>query len=150
MSSLYPPSAFYFKVSFGSPPSAEDTSFQEVSGIASRIETEDVQEGGENRYVHRLPTKVTHPKLVVKRGIAEINSPLVRWCLSFLEGDLSEPLEPKPITVLLLDEKGDRLRGWSFENAYPVSWEVEGFNSTRNEVAIEKIEFNYNNSTRLI
>ena len=127
-----------------------DTSFQEVSGIGSQIETEDVQEGGENRYVHRLPTKVTHSKLVVKRGIAEITSPLVVWCRSVLEADFIKPIVPMPITVFLLNENATPIRGWAFANAYPVNWEIEAFNSTKNDVAIEKIEFSYNYTTRLI
>jgi phage tail-like protein len=150
MSSSYPPSAFHFKVAFGSPAGMPDTSFQEVSGIGSQIETEDVQEGGENRYVHRLPTKVTHPKLVVKRGIAEITSPLVIWCRSILEADFIKPLVPMPVTVFLLNENSNPIRAWFFANAYPVNWEIEPFNSTKNEVAIEKIEFSYNYTTRLV
>ena len=146
----YPPPAFYFTVGFPKPDQGADTHFQDVTGISSEIETEDVVEGGENRYVHRLPKAVKHPKLVLKRGIAEISSPLVKWCRSVLEADFSAPIEPKEMTVYLLDENRDPIRGWSFVNAYPVNWEVENFNSTKNEVAIEKIELSYTYSERLI
>ncbi|TPW15554.1 MAG: hypothetical protein FD130_1178, partial [Halothiobacillaceae bacterium] len=39
---------------------------------------------------------------------------------------------------------------WTFANAYPVSWEVESFSSTKNEVAIEKLELSYNYSNRMM
>lgn len=134
----YPPSAFYFKVVIGK----TVTSFQEVTGIGSEIETEEVIEGGENRYVHRLPKAVKHPKLVLKRGIAPGKSPLVRWCKDVLE-EFKIPIKPELLHVHLLNEKGDPIRSWSFANAYPVNWEVESFNSTKNEVALEKIELSY-------
>ena len=31
-------------------------------------------EGGENRFVHRLPKPVKHPNLVLKRGLATTSS----------------------------------------------------------------------------
>lgn len=146
----YPPSAFYFKVVFAATAGMTDTSFQDVSGIGSEIETEDVVEGGENRYVHRLPKSVKHPKLVLKRGIAKMTSPLVLWCRSVLEADFIAPIVPMPMMVFLLNENGTPVRAWSFANAYPVNWEVENLNSTKNEVAIEKIELSYNYSNRVI
>jgi phage tail-like protein len=149
-SSEYPPSAFYFKVVFSSTLGRGDTSFQEVSGIGSEIDTEDVVEGGENRYVYRLPKSVKHPKLVLKRGIATINSPLVIWCKSILESDFVAPIVPVPLLVFLMNEDKIPIRVWGFADAYPVKWEVEAFNSTKNEVAIEKIELSYTYSSRLI
>ena len=143
----YPPSAFYFSVQLGMF-NLIDTSFQEVTGIGPEIETEDVVEGGENRYVHQLPKSVKHPKLVLKRGITNISSPLIIWCKSILEGGFSSPIEPQLIHVSLLNEYAIPTRVWSFANAYPVHWEVDSFNSTKNEVAIETIEISYTYSTR--
>ncbi len=146
----YQPSAFYFKVAFAATAGMSDTSFQEVSGIGSEIETEPYTEGGENRYVHQLPKSVKHPKLVLKRGIAKSTSPLVVWCRSVFEGGFSAPIVPMAMMVYLMNENKEPIRAWSFANAYPVNWEVETFNSTKNEVAIEKIELNYNYSNRVI
>jgi hypothetical protein len=42
------------------------------------------------------------------------------------------------------------IRGWSFESAYPLKWEVESFSSTKNEVAIEKIVLSYTASMRIV
>lgn len=146
----YPPSAFYFQVAFAQASGISDTSFQEVSGIGSEIETEEVVEGGENRYVHLLPKGVKHPKLTLKRGIAKNTSPLVKWCRTVLEADFAERIVPQLLMVYLMNEHKIPIRAWSFANAYPVNWEVEDFNSTKNEVAIEKIDLSYNYSNRLI
>ena len=49
-----------------------------------------------------------------------------------------------------MDEQASAIRSWSFVNAYPVGWEAEAFNSTKNELAIEKIELSYHYFTRLV
>ncbi len=146
----YQPSAFYFKVAFAATLGMSDTSFQEVSGIGSEVETEPYAEGGENRYVHQLPKSIKHPKLVLKRGIASSTSPLLIWCRSVFEGDFSASIKPMAVMVYLMNENKVPIRAWSFANAYPVNWDVESFNSTKNEVAIEKIELSYNYSNRVI
>jgi phage tail-like protein len=132
-----PPTAFYFTVTFGTSPQDADSSFREVSGIAPEMETEAVVEGGENRYVLALPKAVKHPKLVLKRGIAPMSSRLLMWSQAALEGGLANPIYPKLIHLFLLDGTGCPLRVWSFANAFPVKMEVEAFNSTRIEVAVE-------------
>lgn len=144
----YQPAAFYFKVEFQATKGVSDTSFQEVSGISSEIETESYSEGGESRFVHQLPKAVKHPKLVLKRGIAKNSSPLVKWCRSVFEGDFIKPIKPMRIMVKLMNDNKTPIRAWSFDNAYPVKWEVDSFNSTKNEVAIETIELSYNYSER--
>ncbi len=146
--SVYPLPAFYFKVVFANLPGS-DTSFQEAHGISSEMDTEEVEEGGESRFVHRLPRRVKHPLLELKRGIAPISSPLVLWCQSTLESGFSRQISPRSANVYLLDETGAPVRSWLFANAYPVKWEVDGFNSTKNEVAIETISLSYTYSNRL-
>lgn len=141
----YPLPAFFFEVIIGS---GGDTSFQEVTGIKTELELESVAEGGENRFVHQLPKAVKHANLVLKRGIAKRDSALVKWCKSVLEQDFTKAIETRELQVRLLNENKEAVRSWSFVNAYPVSWEVESFNSTKNEVAIEKIELVYSHSER--
>ena len=139
----YPIPAFHFGVYFGATLGLTDTSFQDVSGIDYEIETEAVVEGGENRFVHQLPKGVKHGNLVLKRGIGKMTSPLVIWCMAVFQGDLIAPIVPMPLNVSLLNENRIPIRCWSFSNAYPVKWQTEGFNSTKNEVAIETIELAY-------
>ena len=144
----YPPPAFNFKVVFSAASGVFDTSFQEVSGIKATIETETYNELGENNYALQLPKPPTYTNLVLKRGIADLDSPLVKWCRAIFEGNFVKPIEPVPVEVQLMGEDNAPVRSWSFSNAYPVSWEVESFNSTKNEVAIEVIELRYDYMSR--
>jgi len=146
-SEIWPIPAFYFSVVFGS--NNTDTAFQEVSGIGSEIETEPLIEGGENRFIYQLPKSVKHSNLILKRGVATLDSALVKWCQTFFNHDFNKTLEPKSLLVHLLDEKGQPLRSWSFSNAYPVKWKMDTFNSTKNEAAIEEIELCYQNLKRI-
>ena len=149
-SNPYPPSAFYFKVMFGGTNETVDTSFQEVSGISSEVDIETVVEGGENRFTHQLPKGIKHSNLELKRGIAAKDSPLVKWCMAVMEGDFVSAIETKAVRVFLLNEEKNPIRGWLFDSAYPLKWEIESFGSTKNEVAIEKIVLSYTFSKRIV
>jgi|SRR5450830_136196 phage tail-like protein len=145
----YPPAAFYFSVSFSGGSLVDDTSFSEVSGIATEIETEAVSEGGENRFIHQLPKQVKHGNLELKRGIARRTSPLVAWCKATLEGEFASPIQRRIIVVKLNGSVGGVLRAWQFNDAYPVKWSVDAFSSTKNEAAIEQMAFVYSYSQRI-
>ncbi|MDG2420493.1 MAG: phage tail protein [Gammaproteobacteria bacterium] len=145
--------SFYFRVAFsGALGSAlpSDNSFLEVSGISAEVKNKPYKEGGENRFTHQLPEGVEYTNLILKRGIASMSSPLVLWCRQIIEGGFVMPILTQELTVSLMDSSGAPARSWSFVNARPVKWEVEGFNSTKNEVAIEKIELAYNYFDRIL
>lgn len=140
---LYPPSAFYFKVTFAGIKAAADSSFQEVSGIEATLDTEPVKEGGENDMVYRMPKNVTFTNLVLKRGIAALDSELLSWCQDCILNFRTKKPKPKLVHVRLLNEDGNVLHGWSFANAIPVKWRMGAFNAQKNEVALETIELSY-------
>lgn len=144
----YPLPAFHFSVRIGLNPL--DTSFRDVEGIGTTFDTETLAEGGENRFVHKLPTTISNEPLVLKRAIAPIASPLVVWCKATLEADLAMRIVSMPINVALLDENGLPVRNWLFDRAFPTSWSVESFGSTKNEVAIEQIKFTYSWQMRVM
>jgi phage tail-like protein len=143
MTNEYPPVAFYFRLSFNGLSGSVDTSFKEVSGISMEMDTEEIAEGGNNSFKHKVPTSVKFSNLVVKRGLVPKNSPLIEWCNKTLGSSLSEYIDAKNIVVSLLDENGDPLKSWSFANAWPVKWSAADLNSMNNEVLIETIEFAY-------
>jgi phage tail-like protein len=148
MTSYYPPPAFYFRIEFGIDGiQKNDSRFQEVSGIGSEVDVEEINEGGENRFVHGLPKAVKHSNLVFKRGFIS-DSKIIAWLNDTLGGGLSNPVKPVEITVKLLNELNEQVVSWKVENAFPVKFEVDNFNSNSNELIIESIEFAYTNITR--
>lgn len=143
MADFIMPVAFSFSVNVTGADGHEDMQFQEVSGLEAEIELETVVEGGENRFVHKLPKAVKHPNLVLKRGIAGKQSELMIWCQDVLQKDFSKPIVPRSIYISLLNEDADPIRSWSVERAYPVKWNVSTLNAMENKIAIETMEFAY-------
>ena len=43
--------------------------FTEVSGLQVEVGVETVAEGGQNGFVHKLPSRMTWPNLVLRRGL---------------------------------------------------------------------------------
>ncbi|MFM2483676.1 phage tail protein [Celerinatantimonas yamalensis] len=143
MEEEWPLPAFHFSVVIGN--NSSETAFQEVSGIEQKIETEEYLEGGSTS-VYYLPQIAKGNKLTVKRGIATLASPLAKWCLNCFKYKFK--IQTKSVLVHLLDENHKPCRSWVFLNAYPVSWKVDTFNSTKNEVTIEEIEFCFSRAIR--
>lgn len=140
--SEYPAVGFYFSVSFSDDPSDSETSFKEVSGLSMEMDTETIEEGGVNDYTHIVPKRRKHNNLVLKRGFSA-NKDLTTWCEDAIMGGLLDGVYPEDITVKLLNENGQPLKSWSFYKAWPVKWELSPFDSEKNEVVIETLEFAY-------
>jgi phage tail-like protein len=142
MSMDYPPVAFHFGVSLDGG-GTFDASFQEVSGIRVESGSEDVSEGGQNQFVHRLPTQAKYANLVLKRGVVVTSSPLADWVSQTLASYLSEPIRLRNLIVTLKNEQHDPLITWTFANAYPVKWEVSPMNAMESAVLTETMELAY-------
>ena len=140
MANYYPPPGFHFKVEvLGVAPNDNDVRFTEVSGLSVEIGTEEIAEGGENRFIQKYPTRAKYPELVLKRGLL-VNSEIVNWIRQCVE-DLS--IDPKNIDVKLLNEEHQPLMTWHVVNAYPTKWAVSDLNATSNAVVIETLQFLY-------
>ena len=106
--------------------------------VASSVElsTEEVAEGGENRFIQKFPARTKYPELVLKRGVL-VKSEVTKWIRACIE-DLD--IQPKDIFVKLLNEEHQPLLTWQIVKAYPTKWAVSDLNSTSNTVAIESLQ----------
>ena len=66
-----------FKVELTTP-SGPIGRFQEVTGLAAELEVKEYPEGGMNDFVHKLPTRVKWPNIVLKRGVTKSDN-LFGW-----------------------------------------------------------------------
>lgn len=115
--------------------------FTEASGLEVEVEVEPYEEGGVNGFVHKLPGRMTWPNLTLKRGITETDN-LLDW-LKKSSGDgfnATNKLTRSTLAVTLVSAKGDRLRSWNFEGAFPVKWTGPTFASDADELAEEELE----------
>ncbi|WP_437316188.1 phage tail protein [Sorangium sp. So ce385] len=140
MPNYYPPVGFHFKVEvLGLPPSDNDVRFTEVSGLSLEMGTEEVAEGGENRFVQRYPTRTKYPELVLKRGLL-VSSEVTRWLRRCME---DYQITPKNVDVKLLNEQHEPLMTWHVVGAYPTKWSVSDLSATNNAVVIESLQLYY-------
>ncbi|MBD2563971.1 MULTISPECIES: phage tail protein [Nostoc] len=140
MPNYYPPVGFHFKVEvLGLSANDNDVRFSEVSGLAVEMGTEEITEGGENRFIQKFPTRAKYPDLVLKRGLM-LNSKLITWIRECIE---DYNIRPKNIDINLLNEKHEPLLTWHVINAYPTKWAVSDFNASNNAVVIETLQFFY-------
>ncbi len=153
-----PPAAYHFDVRIvddlsGQPPdfksmlktgakALSEAGFQEVSGLSATMTTEPITEGGENRFVHQVPTQVSYPNLLLKRGVITRLSALNMWCDECIL-QAKFPIKTKIVVLTLLDVNHSPIMVWKFDKAYPVKYEVSGFNAESNQILIENIEIAY-------
>jgi len=140
MPNYYPPVGFHFKVEvLDLPPGDSDVRFTEVSGLSVEMATEEVPEGGENRFIQKYPTRTKYPELVLKRGLL-LNSEVIKWVRECIE---NFNIQPKNIDVKLLNEEHEPLITWHLVKAYPTKWAVSDFNASNSSVVIETLQLVY-------
>lgn len=138
--------------------------FTEISGLSAEIAIEKVEEGGENRYVHQRPGRVTWPNIKLKRGVVDDDN-LFAWFTrtSGFEQVESESLKNQLAkrkindagdtrfegagaltlhsgAVTLVNEDGDALRTWIIDRAFPVKWTGPTFVVASKDVPTEELE----------
>ena len=112
--------------------------FRECSGIEVEVETLDYMEGGSNDFVHKLPTRVKYPNVVLKRGVTHEEA-LAKWFF-----DSRYTPQRKDMTITLLGPGTQVVRSWTFMNAYPVKWTGPNLSTSSTQVAVESLEVVHN------
>jgi len=135
-----PPVGFHFRVEvLGLSPNDSDIRFSDVSGLSTELSTEEVAEGGENRFLQKYPVQTKYTDLVLKRGLLK-SSKVTEWieeCIQQLN------ITPKNIDIMLLDEDHAPLMAWHLVNAYPVKWAVSDFSARNNAIVVETLQLYY-------
>jgi phage tail-like protein len=108
--------------------------FRECTGLAAEIEVKDYNEGGVNDRVHKLPTRMKYPNLVLKRGVT-FEDALIQWLYKTQQQAMRIP-----VTVSLMGPNGKPVRTWAFADAFPVKWTGPNLNASSNQVATETLE----------
>lgn len=137
-----PAASFHFTVAIGGVPG--ETSFQEVSGLKAEWTVEEVVEGGQNRFVHKLPSRTRYSPLVLKRGVVPGESKLADWLTaSFRSAVTAKRVQPKNLVILLLDGRSRPIVKWWVADAYPIAWDHSALSSMESNLLIETIELSY-------
>ena len=109
--------------------------FSEVSGLSLEVATEDVEEGGRNDFVHRMPGRCKVGNLVLKRGMTKSND-FLKWHLDVAQGNI----KPRTLSLIVYHVDGSESIRWNFINAFPVKWTGPQFKADDTGAAIESLE----------
>lgn len=124
---LTTPAAFYFKLKWDD----MEADFREVSGLPVKFvgETNHLKEG----------IGATYDNVVLKRGFFVGGD--LKWMGSL---DLLTNIKVSDILISLVDETNTVISAWKLLKGYPVAIKVADFKTDLNTVAVETIEFAFN------
>lgn len=123
-------------------------SFREVSGLGAELEVHPLVEGGNNRYVHQLPGRLSWPHIVLKRGVVRSDA-LFGWFLTASEHGLastdggsrpSGTLTRQTAAITVQDPAGQTVRTWNLNGCFPVRWTGPTLAATASDIAVEELE----------
>ncbi|GAB1641049.1 phage tail protein [Krasilnikovia sp. MM14-A1259] len=117
-------------------------SFTEVSGLSVQLDVEELAEGGQNAYTHKLLGRMKWPNLVLKRGLTDTDA-LFEWVMQCSgEGltDKHNKVTPRNGKISVLNAAGQSVRTWTILEAKPVKWTGPRFAASSRDLAIEELE----------
>jgi phage tail-like protein len=112
--------------------------FSEASGLSMEMVLEDVEEGGHNEFVHRLPGRCKVGNLILKRGLTKSND-FIKWSFEVATGFV----KTQNVSVVLYRIDGTEEMRWELIEAFPVKWSGPQFKADDNSTAIETVEFSH-------
>ena len=131
---IYPYISYNFEVVFlDSKPVVG--SFSEVSGLDFTTDVEEYREGGNNDFIHKLPTITKYQNLILKRGMT-YSTFLFDWYKDVINGNIKK----MQISIILLDSQKKEVKKWTFKEAFPIKWSTGNLNASGNSIAIESLE----------
>ena len=110
-----------------------------MSGQEKEKSPEEYQEGGVNRFTHKLPGRFSHPNLVLRRGLTD-SLELWEWIQGTVQGVESGAIERRNVRVVVLDSTGEEARRWEFLRAYPVKYSGPELSAGDGSVVVEALE----------
>lgn len=141
MDEFMPIPSFYFSVELD----GVAVHFQEVSGLEVSMEVEEITEGGNNLYKHRVPTRQSYSNITLARGVMSEDNPFYLWVQAVLLkqetlnntfGKLTNVLS----IYLMSPSDNEIIKSWQIIGAYPIKWSVSNLNATENKIAIETVD----------
>lgn len=116
--------------------------FATVKGLNVSIAVEEIVEGGQNGYVHKVPGRISWPNIVLSRGLTKTDNLFTWFNKSSGEGFAAagNKVERATGAITALASDGSRLRSWNLSACFPVRWSGPDFDVSGNSVLSEELE----------
>jgi phage tail-like protein len=119
--------------------------FGEVRGLEVTMDVEELHEGGQNQFVHRLPGRLRWPNIELVRGIVKADN-LFEWmqrCAGEGFERAGSTLTRSTAAITVLSMQGKPLRSWELSDAFPVHWSGPRFASGESDSPVEHLEITH-------
>ena len=131
---IWPLPKFYFSVDIGS---RTNIAFQEVSGLDTETQLIDYRHGNSKDFsTIKMPNLTQFTNVTLKKGIFVNDNAFWNW----YDQIKMNTIKRHPVTIKLLDEKGNPTMIWKLKNAWPTKITGTDLKSDANEVAVETLE----------
>jgi phage tail-like protein len=138
-----PYGAFAYLVSLGGAQGSGDEGqvvggFSDVSGLGVEVSYSEYRNGNEKQNtVRKVPNTYKVDDVTLKRGVIG-STDLFDWLIGVAAGDL----DPRSVTITLLDEARNEVGRWELTNAQPKKWSGPTLAAKGGgEVAMEELSF---------
>jgi phage tail-like protein len=112
--------------------------FSECSGLKTTTEVFEIQEGGMNDRVHKIPGQSKWENITLRYGVTSDTS-LLGWRNEILQDQFQED-KRRNGSIVLKDNQMQVVRRYNFKAAWPVSWEGPSLSASGSELAVEMLE----------
>ena len=114
----------------------EVAQFKECSGLKSSTQVFELEEGGMNHRVHKLPGQSRWENITLRYGVTSDTS-LLSWRNEVLQDEFSRRRNGSVVMKTLQLEE---VRRYNFVQAWPVAWEGPSFDAGGADLAVEMVE----------
>lgn len=141
MEDEFPIMSYYYLVEIDGTP----IRFQEVSGLEVEIEYAEYRSGdSEGMRVVRVPgIQKFSGTLTCKKGIFEDDEEIMELITNMLDEKENYGDAKFDILIELLNAEGETIMAWTVDGCAPKKFSAPAFNATKNEIAVETMEFAY-------
>jgi phage tail-like protein len=119
--------------------------FLECSGLKTTTDVFELQEGGMNSRVHKLPGQTRWENIVLRYGVSS-DTTLLEWRNEVLQDEFGEDNRLSG-SIIVKNNQMETVRRYDFVEAWPVSWEGPSFSAQSAELAIESLELAHHGIT---
>ncbi len=109
--------------------------FSECSGLDGTLQVEEYSEGGENRFVHKFPTRMTYSNITLRRGMG-FSDDLWNWHFDYVNGRWKR----RDGLIILQNDQHQPVKIWKFKRGLPLKWAGPTLNASQSATAIETLE----------
>ena len=120
--------------------------FREVKGLQMTVPFEEIKEGGQNGYVHRVPGRISWENITFTGGLTQSDA-LFDWVAKTSgEGFAANQNQVTRCTgaITAISHVGDRLRSWELQDVVPIQWRGPEFGIDQRSVLEETLTIAHN------